>query len=139
MIGTIMGQLSLDLFTEGPARSLARRLVEMFESDAVMLASEHFDASLQKMISELERRPYETSAGWESRSMQRARFNQDPERAAQQAIKTLRCARLKERIADKTEALRTASVEQEKKILEDLKQLLAERTRVCLSSNAILR
>ncbi len=136
MIKHIMGELSIDVFTEGSARRMAERLVELYQADAVQLAIEHFDASLHPLIDELEGPPHETSKGWEARSMKRATFNQDPARAAQEAIKIFLCARLNKRIEDKVAALRTVPEAQHPRILEELKELHTERSMICQPSDA---
>jgi len=102
MVQFIMGHLSADEFTEGPARDLIGVLLEMFQKGTIdrdTLVGGSVGDDIQQLATELLTNKYELSQNWEKKLGITTPGNlDDPEAVALSAIGLLKMDRLKDLI-----------------------------------------
>jgi DNA primase len=98
MVELILGNMSLDEFTEGPAREAARCFLNMYEEGAID-AQRFFDGSLgadvQSLAAEVMMDRYAPSENWQRKqNISVPRLNEDPFEAAASAMALLKLDRV---------------------------------------------
>ncbi len=103
MVAFVLGHMALDEFTEGPPRTLARTLAEMYDDGAVepnaILSGEHGDM-LQQLGASVLMNEHEASEHWaEKEDIPVPHLNDRPYEAAESAMKFLKLDRVDEALA----------------------------------------
>lgn len=127
LVEYVLGTISLEEFSEGPARQVATKLVEQYEEEEIDLSAflgVEADRSVRRFVTGLMLNEYEPSANWITRDIRVPRFNSEPKLAARKAMINLRERRVAELIDQVRRRIRSGE-EDESALLAELQDLLA--------------
>lgn len=128
MVEFILGNMSLDEFTEGVSRDMVQAFIEMYQEDAVKpsrITDGDFGDALQSLAASVMVDKYTPSENWRQRqNISVPRFNQEPYEAGASAMTLLKLDRVKEAIARQKETMYRASRTGEGNLGEMQQQLM---------------
>lgn len=135
MVEMILGHMALTEFTDGPAREMAGRFLEMYEAGDVRpqrVTEGDFGPELQRLAASVQTDAYEPSENWQRRkNIAVPRLNEDARKAAALSMRHLKLIRVKEAIADAQAAqYRTTSEEEEREAQKRMMRLQELRRQV---------
>lgn len=112
MVELILGNMALDEFTEGPARTIAETFLQMYQDDAVepqRFLDGTYGEAAQRLAAEVMVDRYTPSENWKERKIAVPRLNEDPHEAAASAMTLLKLDRVHEAIEQQKRKIYTAS------------------------------
>lgn len=112
MVELILGNMALDEFTEGPARTIAEAFLQMYQDDAVepqRFLDGTYGEPAQRLAAEVMVDRYTPSENWKERKIAVPRLNEDPHEAAASAMTLLKLDRVNEAIEQQKRKIYTAS------------------------------
>ncbi len=101
MVELILGNMALDEFTEGPARTMAKSFLSMYQQGEVEthpFLEGTYGEAVQRLAAEVMVDRYTPSDNWKERKIAVPRLNEHPEEAAISAMTLLKLDRVQEAI-----------------------------------------
>ncbi|WP_022836641.1 DNA primase [Salisaeta longa] len=134
LIKHVMSHLALSEFTEGPPRTMARHLLEMYQAGDVQtdrFAKGAFGPKLQSLATAVLADEHEPSANWSTRDVRVPRLNEHPTEAANSSMKLLKLDRVDEAIdACRATTYQTTNPEEVRRLQERLSALLQLKRKI---------
>ncbi len=135
LVEFIMGHMATDEFTEGPARTLVEKLLEMYEAEDTVrtepFTSGAHGEKVRRLASEVLVDRYAPSANWkELKDITVPPKNEDPYRVAGDAMSRLKLLRVQEVMNDLSRRLQRHEEMDEEAEVRSLQQKIARLTQI---------
>ena len=133
IIKYIMRHMNVNEFTEGPSRTLAGHMLEMYKQNSFSQFNAGVsDEAVQRLVADVRMDRYEPSKHWDARNIRVPRLNENPKRAAASAMTLLKLKRADVAISEHRRAMHSSgdNGEDQERLQQEMMKLLAYRKQI---------